>query len=251
DPAETYELLDERPGMVINPSTGVISWTPADQDDGGIVTVRAYNSEGESIRSFFVYVTNEIVCATELVSYWKLDELSGSIYADYQGGYTATSLTPLVDMEGMVDRGKRFSPLGTTDQYVNVTDTGQYDFARSGGFSVSMWFNYQGQHTMVDRNQALIARGSPSTSWNPTFMIVLIDVVTDPSVPKITFGLRPKSMETVYNITPDDTISTNQWYHVVAVYEGPPNPSDPANLHVYINNMKYSSSHVFGPYDFT
>ena len=80
-----------------------------------------------------------------------------------------------------------------------------------------MWFNYQGQHTGVDNNQVLIARGAATTSFDITFMMVFIDVETDPSIPKITFGLRPKSTEDVFNVTPDDTIKINQWYHVVAV----------------------------------
>jgi len=250
DPDETYELLDARPGMVINPTTGVVTWTPADLDDGGIVTVRVYNSEGESIRSFLIYVTDEIVCPTDLISYWKFDETSGSTYTDFQGGYTATTLTPLEDVEGVVDRGKRFSPVGRTEQYVNVEDNSQYNFARSGGFSASMWFNYHGQHT-VNNNQVLIARGDASTTYNVMLMMVMINAATDPTAPKITFGLKPRSMEGIHNVTPDDTIRANEWYHVVAVYDGPPNPSDPANLRVYINNNRHSTSHVFGPYDFT
>ena len=128
DPAETYELLDARPGMTIDPLTGVINWTPAAPDEGGIVSVRAYNSEGESSRSFYIYVTDEIICPTNLVSYWKLDDASDSIYMDYTGGYTAKSLSPLEDIEGVVNRAKQFSPVGKIDTFVNVPDSGQYDF---------------------------------------------------------------------------------------------------------------------------
>ncbi len=52
NPAETYALTEARPGMTIDATTGVISWTPADIADGGTVTVRAYNSAGESVEEF-------------------------------------------------------------------------------------------------------------------------------------------------------------------------------------------------------
>ncbi len=34
-------------------------------------------------------------------------------------------------------------------------------------------------------------------------------------------------------------------------YDGPPIETDPANMRVYINNMKNSDFHTFGAFDFT
>jgi len=252
DPAETYELVLARPGMTINPSTGVISWTPAEPGDGGVVTVKAYNTEGESQRSFLVYISDAIVCSDDLTSYWKLDEESGNnLLEDYQGGYNATSLTPLTDTEGMVDRGKLFTPVGKTDQFAYVEDNGQYDFQRSGGFSISLWFNYQGQYTGSPTNQVLIGRGSFSDVYETMLMLLMINVEDDPGRPRISFNLRPNSAEALKSATPNINISTNQWYHVVAIYDGPTNPTDPPYLRVYINNVVTSYSHFFGQYDFT
>ena len=44
NPPETYQLILAPQGMTINPTNGMISWTPANLTDGGKVTVRAYNS---------------------------------------------------------------------------------------------------------------------------------------------------------------------------------------------------------------
>ncbi len=251
DPAPTYELLEARPGMTINSTSGLISWTPAQNSDGGVVTVRAFNSQGESVRTFLIYLTDAIICADDLISYWNLDETTGSTYEDFKGGYTATSLTPLTDTEGMVDRGKIFEPLGVTDQFVYVDDEGQYDFPRSGGFSMSLWFRYAGQHTESPRNQVLIARGSPSSAYDEMCMILMVNVESNPSNPRVAFSLRPKSTEELKTIMPNITIGTNQWYHVVAVYEGSPDPSGTTYMKLYINNQKGSYPHVFGGYNFT
>ncbi len=252
NPVESYELLVARPGMTINQTTGLIQWTPSEPNEGGVVTVKAYNTVGESVRSFLIYLTDAVVCADDLVSYWKLDETTGNTYVDFKGGYTATALASLTDVAGQVSRAKQFTPLGTIDQAVYVQDEGQYDFARSGGFSVSMWVNYAGQHATVNNNQVLIARGSPTSDFDEMFMMVMINVDVNPSAPKITFSLRPRSTETVKSVTPMNvTIATNQWYHVVAVYDGPPNAWETTVMRVYINNVKNSFTHGFGPYDFT
>ncbi len=159
DPAETYELTASRPGMSINSSTGVITWSPTETGDGGAVTVRAFNSAGESVRTFVVYISDAIVCNEDLISYFKLDETTGNIYEDFKGGYTATSLSTLTSVDAMVETGVATAPLGKTDQHIYVTDEGQYDFPMAGAFSISLWFKYDGQYLGGDpTNQVLVAR---------------------------------------------------------------------------------------------
>ena len=219
DPPETYELLLARPGMVINPSNGMISWTPADPSHGGKVTVKASNSEGASERSFFVYLSDGIVCEEDLISYWNLDETSGDTFADFAGGYTASSLSPLIDTEGQVDRAKEFAPLGRADEFAYVTDVHQYDFNRADGFSISMWFKYNGQHTGIETNQVLIARGDYFD--NPAIWMCLMIDVEHYANPRMSFSLRPR-----YNDAPTKeiniatTVTTGAWHHVAVVYDG-------------------------------
>ena len=247
DPAETYELTAARPGMTINPSTGLISWTPTGTGDGGAVTVRAYNSAGESVRTFIVYISDAIVCNDDLISYWKLDETTGDVYEDFKGSYTATSLTPLTNVEGKVENGKTFTPLGKTDQFVYVTDEGQYDFSRTGGFSVSLWFKYNGQHLGGDPvNQVLVARGSPE-DYDEMLYLIMVDISS--GSPRVTYSLRPKVSGQIKNVTSPTILSTGVWYHVVAVFQGAPSGQQ-SQVNLYVNTALTTGPHEFPPADF-
>ncbi len=120
-PAETYELLEARPGMTINATTGLITWTPASMGDGGKVTVRAYNTAGESVRSFYVYVS-QVACDANLVSYWKMDNNVGSTLQDVANNHDATFLgagtsqvEPAVSSDAMVGNSILFSPTTAFD----------------------------------------------------------------------------------------------------------------------------------------
>jgi len=246
DPAETYELLAGRPGMTISPSTGLISWTPATTSDGGTVTVRAYNSVGESVRTFIVYISDAIICDDDLISYFKLDETSGSVYEDFQSGYNATSLSPLTPTEGKVDNAQTFAPLGLVDQFAYVADEGQYDFSRSGGFSISLWFRYDGQHLTEPNNQVLIARGSPA-AFDEMLYLIMIDMST--GTPRLNFSLRPKSGTDDIKAVTTETLAMGQWYHAVAVYEGGAQGQE-CYLNIYLNNDRTRVPQVFEDVDF-
>jgi len=250
DPAETYELLESMPGMNINPSTGVITWTPATVNDGGKVTVRAFNTAGESVRSFLVYLSDAIICDNDIISYWKFDETSGTILEDYQGPYDATALTATSPTSGQVDGAQQLAPEGRTDQFIVVDDQGQYDFARSGGFAISMWFRYDGQHTTSTINQVLVARGDPSTVSAELFMLLMVDVQSTGS-PRVSWSLRPNSTENFKTVSSDVTINVGQWYHVVATYEGAVGGLDPSTLRLFVNNQSNYAPHIFGNYQFT
>jgi hypothetical protein len=234
DPAASYQLLASRPGMTNNAATGLISWTPATQNDGGVVTVRAFNTAGESVRSFLVYLSDAIVCDPDIISYWKMDETSGTTYEDYQGGYDAISLTQLNDTAGKVNRAAVFEPLGTTDQFIYVDDQQQYDFSRADGFSVSMWINYQGQHTESTVNQVLMARGNPSMTNPHLFYMLMVDA-QGYNPPRITYQIRPNSTEEIKSVTNSTSILPNQWYHIVAVYEGV-SGTNPCWQRLYVNS---------------
>ena len=242
NPAETYELTLSRPGMTINPTTGLISWTPANASDGGKVTVRAYNSVGESVRSFFIYLSDAIECSDDLISYWKFDETSGTVFEDFKGGYSANALNTVTPVEGIVDGAQLQEPVGMTDQYYYVTDEGQYDFLRSESFSVSVWFKWTGEHLGEPNNQVLVARGNPE-GQNITYLLY-IDNTTDTNNPKIALTLRPAVEGSLKTVSPNIKIDKNQWYHVVAVVNGAPN-GQPTDLEVFVNGQRSYYPHTF------
>ncbi len=85
----TFSLLTAPAGMTINASTGLINWTPASLTVGGLVVVKAQNNWGSINQSFYVYITDAIVCDPAVISYWPMDAKSGTSIEDFAGGYTA------------------------------------------------------------------------------------------------------------------------------------------------------------------
>jgi hypothetical protein len=57
NPLPTYALLEQPPGMTINPQTGVISWTPTTSGTVS-VEVEASNSAGSDTQPFTIKVSN-------------------------------------------------------------------------------------------------------------------------------------------------------------------------------------------------
>ena len=88
-PAPTYTLSLSPGGMEVDPVTGVISWTPTVTGTFD-VTVEAVNSAGSDSQSFSLEVAEPPVCPDGMISYWKLDETSGTIFADYFDGRDAS-----------------------------------------------------------------------------------------------------------------------------------------------------------------
>lgn len=243
DPPETYELTDARPGMSINPSTGLISWTPVSASDGGVVTVRAFNSQGEAVRSFLIYITDAVVCSDDLISYWKMDDVSPTSMEDFKGGHTMTSLTPLgTDATAKVGTAKTFAPLGALDQFATVADNGQYDFPASGGFSISMWIKYDGQYLGYENNQVLLARGNPNPDGEEMYMLLMVKIID--GAPRLSWSLKPSYSEDWKETYSTTVIPTGQWVHVSAVYQGAP-PNGTAWLKTYVNKVKGQNSHVW------
>ena len=249
NPAETYELTVSRPGMTIDPVTGVISWTPADIADGGLVTVRAYNTAGESIRSFTIYLSNAILCPPTLASYWKLDSITGdTVYSDYTGGFDAKTKNALVDTIGVVEGAQLFKPTTRLDQFLQVNDSSQHTWARSGSFSFSFWFLYKGNN--LANNQVLIGKGRPTTGYS--MILVSLDTTGAGDDATLKFELKNK------NGAPGDiallesptAIQKDNWYFVTAEYEGA--VSGPVTMRLYVNGVKAEKSvSTFDPSGFT
>ncbi len=235
DPAETYELTVSRPGMTINPVTGLISWTPADIADGGMVTVRAYNTAGEAVRSFNIYLSNAIECPPSLISYWKLDSLTGdTVFTDFAGGYDATPLTPLQDTIGVVDSAQIFVNGNKTTQFLRVPHTNSHTWARADSFSISMWFLYKGDN--LNNNQVLLAKGAIGKGNS---LLLLSTLNTGPE-DRLVFELETYSDSTsalINTVESSVDLQVNQWYHVVASYEGATFP-DSAKMKISLNGIK-------------
>ena len=229
NPAESYELTTSRPGMNIDPVTGVITWTPAELSDGGTVTVRAYNSAGESVRSFKIFLSDAIECPAGLLSYWKLDSIQGdSVYADYAGGYDAYPGKALIDTIGVVEGGQVFKPTTKLDKFLTVKDS--LIWARSDNFSYSFWFKFNGNN--LGNNQALIGKGKSNSGVS----MFLLSLDNSSATTKLKFELKNKNAlpSEVAALTSSTTIQKGVWYHVAAVYQGSADPN-PVTMKLYVN----------------
>ncbi|MHA1287940.1 MAG: OmpL47-type beta-barrel domain-containing protein, partial [Candidatus Thorarchaeota archaeon] len=112
-----FKIDTVKPKTRANPPKG---WQTAD------FNVQLYCSDG--------YITKN------LVSYWKLNESSGTTAVDSQGGYNGTlSNFPVDDSQwkqGMIQNALDFDG---TDDYVSVADNAALDFDATESFTIDLW----------------------------------------------------------------------------------------------------------------
>jgi lysophospholipase L1-like esterase len=199
-----YELLTFPAGMTIDSLTGVINWTPTAA--GTVqVTVEANNTEGSDNQNFSIYVKEPPVCPAGMVSYWKLDETSGTTYDDYYNGHDGqgSASAPTPDVNGRVGGCQDFN--GTSDR-ITVADHSDFDWGAASSFTVEVWAKFT---NVSSRNKVMVGRdqggGSPHWwlgAWETSGIAVfnLLDVNTN--------GVA------LYGST---ALNDNEWHHIVAV----------------------------------
>ncbi len=230
DPAETYELLEARPGMTVNPSTGVISWTPSSIQDGGLVIVRAYNSAGESVQQFVIYVADAQPIDATVNSYWKLDETSGSTFTDNVGYHHATAYTPVSDTIGVVNNAQVLNPINTTSELLKVNDSPDHKWDRNESFTFSFWCRWAGGGVNTDV-QILLTKGGIGDYKS----LIQFYLKTDDVYPRIGFQLKNGGTDNVlWDVRSYEQIVPNQWYHVVGTYQGTAWPTN-AKMTLQVN----------------
>ncbi len=237
DPPEIYSLVNAPQGMSIDATSGVISWFPNASSQGGIVTVKARNAIGESVRSFYIYLADQIVCDNDLISYWQLN---GDL-TDYQGGYHGQTTTSLKDTTAMVAGGKVFTPDTRTNSYfMSVNDNGQYDFAANEGFSISLWFYSKGNYESFGEpnNQVFMARGT--VAENTFFWLT---GVAPGYSNKVFWQIKPKNIPAANYTTlwSNSSVINNQWNHLVVTYDGIGKV-----IALYLNGSKTTQSFNYG-----
>jgi hypothetical protein len=174
-------------------------------------TVTATDNAGLSSGATNFNVTieryDEVVSATTgLVSYWRLNETSGTTAADSAGANTGTytntptlgQATPLVGDSGF---SVRFNN-GVTNEYVNIPDSATLDFA--GNSTIEAWIR---SATLSVNNATVIAKGSTS-SW-------AVQRNGGNNTPAwLTNGTTPTTLVGTTNI------NSGNWIHIVVVRNG-------------------------------
>lgn len=137
-----YSLITKPSGMTINSSTGDITWTPATVDVDGLVTIVANNGIAPAdTQSYRIYISEGSGnCPTGLLALYRMDETSGSTYADVLGEHNATvpaTYTGPTPTTGIMGGAQTFGAATRVD----ISPVGsEFDFAQNASFSFSSWF---------------------------------------------------------------------------------------------------------------
>ncbi|NWF91106.1 MAG: putative Ig domain-containing protein, partial [Ignavibacteriaceae bacterium] len=220
NPNPTYSLTVFPTGMTINSSTGLIQWIPTST---GIfnVTVNAANGiSPDATQSFMIYVEEfqAGACLPTLLSYWKLDETSGSTYADYVGTNTATSSSAPTPTTGKVNGAQSFN--GTSNG-LTAGRIAAYDFALNTSFTFEAWVlhpsaTYTGEEIILERKPA-----TGNLAINLKFG----------SSRTATFSVRNTLGET-FTVAGTKILYDGNWHHIAGVRDASTN-----QLKVYVDGI--------------
>jgi hypothetical protein len=171
-------------------------------------------------------LTNQVpaACRTDAIAYWKLDETSGTSYANsINSSHTATCSgncpTPTV---GQVNGALSFDG---TDRSVNVSSSTDFDWPNNSGFSISVWVNIpatancSGNKVFVGRHEATTG---PKARWW---------VGCDGGTNRARLSVRSNGQTASSSVIANDTpLNNGQWNHVVAVRQN-------GTIQIYVNGQ--------------
>ena len=89
-----------------------------------------------------------------MISYWKLDETSGTIFDDFIGHNDGSSSDTHIPTaaSGIVNGGQDFDGI---DDYINVADDPSLDWESTSSFSIELWASFT---NVTDRNRVMVGR---------------------------------------------------------------------------------------------
>jgi len=205
-----YTLLQKPTGMVIDGTSGQISWTPSSTSSDGYVSIRASNNVPPAdTQSFRIFIAEAPDCPPGLGVLLKLDESSGPEYADFYGLHNATASVSPISTDGIVDVGQYFG----SNTKLDIPDNAEeFDWNYTANWSIEFWMK-----TSNVANQVIVGRHRAAgdfpdkarwwvgvnSSGNATFSL------TDNNA-------TPKTFE----ISGEKYLFDNEWHHIIAVRQG-------------------------------
>lgn len=142
-----------------------------------------------------------------LISYWRMEEKAGNIYADIVGGHDAMGITssPTRDV-GKVGKAQSFN--GTSD-YVQVSDHIDFDWSGTQDFTIEMWVKLKS--ISADDNMIFIGRDEfpGNIHWW---------LGAEKNTGRAVFNLIDS--EGTGNISYGPNMAIGTWYHMVVVRNG-------------------------------
>ena len=210
-PVPTFALTQNPSGMTIDPNSGLIEWTPTVSGDYD-VTVEATNTEGSDTQSFTIHVGVMPICPANMLSYWELDETSGTDFADtYDGNDAACSGANCPAFStGLLNGGLDFDG---TQQYITVDDDTSLDWAATDSFTIELWAK---PDPCTTKNKVMIGRDDYVSSSDHTHWWLGCKASSTPSSRVAAWNMldRTSSGIALYGTT---QLDDGNWHHLVAV----------------------------------
>lgn len=256
-PDSAFYLDEKLEGMTINQANGRVTWTPTSINQGGKVSVRITAGAFSETQTFYIYVSDAVVCDEDMVAYWKMDETSGNTFEDFKNGYDAVTSVAPEDTIGVVGMAQKFDP--ARDIRLSVADNAnQFDWANGEDISASVWFKSNHDITSADGPQVFLGRLGASGNVNyehwwwfglDTNNYVAVSVTNsvgmlldgDPGYPNVLQNHSQYGQH--YN--------DNQWHHAVFTLDA--NASNNYNLKIYVDgvlNQAFNPNKTFVPGNF-
>ncbi|WP_299707727.1 LamG-like jellyroll fold domain-containing protein [uncultured Pontibacter sp.] len=168
NPAPSYTLLSNLPGMRVDFRLGEVSWVPT-QEGTFTVELKASNSVGDSEpQRFEINVRPATEEPIGILHHWTLNEGSGNRFADV---YTPIDAVPEIKkrpaaVKGAVGMAQRFNG---SDTGLDVIGSPNFDWKANESFTIELWLRTETKEGASEaQNQVLVgrhAKDSPSQWW--------------------------------------------------------------------------------------
>lgn len=164
---------------------------------------------------------------TDLVSYWKLDETSGTTAADSKEANNGTITGATVNQTGKIGKAVLFDH---SSEKIVIANESNFDFERSDAFSISMWFYLNSVNVNrfpITKQQASLAYAGWGL-WIQTNNKIRFDLVND-----------GRAISNYLAVESTNAFSSGSWIHFVCTYSGNSNTS---GVKFYINGTHDSTA---------
>ena len=178
-------------------------------------------------------------CPDDMISYWKLDEISGTTFDDYFDGNdgTCAGLTCPASISGILNGAQEFSRSSETRLNIPGSD---FDWASDDSFAIEFWMNKSSAclGTATSNNNVIVGRDPASGSslhwW------VGVDCRSGIQG-KITFNLRDSAGNGI-SLTGTTNVIDGDWHHIVVMRDDLAN-----NNSLYVDGVQQA----IGTHDYT
>jgi hypothetical protein len=179
-------------------------------------------------------IKNNSTLTTSLVSYWEMEETSGT-RIDSHGVNDLTDNNTVLSATGITGNGADFEK--TNSEYLSIVDGSQTGLDITSDISLSCWVKLESQPSDPDAYALAYKWSSLQQSYG--FMYVL-----ESSVYKLRFvcytTCSGANISISKNLSAAFTLGT--WYHVAIVFDAAGHPSGTGTVEYYVNGVSLGTT---------